>query len=594
MVSELIITILDGYTDEPSCLGVPPFVAPLPRYIYGAIKNVNPAYRINYLTIDEYRSGMARIRSESRSRTGKKSNNEKLVHLFRSKLLIIIAGAIVPGKYLRAMPISLREILTIAEQFNGLLFLGGAAARLGFMSGRSNYNKQLQLKDVFDLICIKDLDAAVFDQLSGNEPADRYRTLTECKTWSKDGSELLTQHPDFPGSLVVEVEGGRGCVRYFTGGCNFCAEPHFGEPVFRPPEDIIAEVEHLSGVGARHFRLGALSCIFSYFAKGIGESETPKPNPDQVSRLLRGIRNAAPNLETLHLDNANPAVMAAHIEETRSILKVILQTCTGGNVLSFGLESADPKVISANNLNTHPQEVEDMVKLVNRYGSGISNTGMPILLPGLNLVYGLQGESKLTYQLNYEFLRSLFDQGLLLRRINMRQVFASVPGPNTAAGGVPLPYTKKHHREFVDHKKQVRDTIDRPMLERILPPGTVLKDVYAEINKGNLTFARQLGTYPILVGIPYKVTLNEFFNVVITEYGFRSVTGFTTPFKINNATECALRALPGIGTKRAVRLLRARPFRTHQEVYRALADDQILPSTLTNTKRMFDKHLSFL
>ena len=29
--------ILDCYVDEPACLGVPPFVSPYPRYIYGAL-----------------------------------------------------------------------------------------------------------------------------------------------------------------------------------------------------------------------------------------------------------------------------------------------------------------------------------------------------------------------------------------------------------------------------------------------------------------------------------------------------------------------------------------------------------------------------
>ena len=48
-------TILDGYTDEPSCLGVPPFIAPLPRYIYGSIKAHDPQAIIDYLTIDKLR-----------------------------------------------------------------------------------------------------------------------------------------------------------------------------------------------------------------------------------------------------------------------------------------------------------------------------------------------------------------------------------------------------------------------------------------------------------------------------------------------------------------------------------------------------------
>jgi len=57
-------TILDGYTDEPSCLGVPPFIAPLPRYIYGSIKTNDKNAQIQYITIDKLRSnknGISRI-----------------------------------------------------------------------------------------------------------------------------------------------------------------------------------------------------------------------------------------------------------------------------------------------------------------------------------------------------------------------------------------------------------------------------------------------------------------------------------------------------------------------------------------------------
>ena len=43
-----MITILDCYTDEPSGLGVPPFLGVYPRYIYGE-------HKANYLTIDDLR-----------------------------------------------------------------------------------------------------------------------------------------------------------------------------------------------------------------------------------------------------------------------------------------------------------------------------------------------------------------------------------------------------------------------------------------------------------------------------------------------------------------------------------------------------------
>ena len=557
-----IISILDGYTDEPSCLGVPPFLAPLPRYIYGAIKNASKDFAVNYMTIDEYRSG--RIRTNIIVR-------DKLKRLANSKLLVIIAGTIVPGKYLRGTPISFRECLEIAQEFVGVRFIGGASVRFGFKTELKKRTWE-KLKNVFDLISTQDLDAAVFDYLSIGklQKQHRLRTASELKTWGNIGAQLVAQHPDTPASLVIELEAGRGCVRYFTGGCSFCSEPQFGKPVFRSPKDIADEVKHLSDFGGVNFRLGALSCIFSYMAKGLGDSETPKPNPKMVKKLLSGIRFAVPSIKVLHLDNANPAVMAAHIKETKQILKTIIENCTGGNILSFGLESADPAVIKANNLNTTPEDVQEMITLINQYGAKPSKTGLPELLPGLNYVYGLKGETKKTFKYNFEFLKSILDQGLLLRRINLRQVL-----PVTSFV-IKEFNTKKRHKEFIKHKRMVREQIDRPMLQRMIPGGTVLKNVFTEKVVGNITFARQLGTYPILIGIPYKTRLNEFYDIVITDYGYRSLTGFTSPFNINSASMNALQALPKIGSKRAARLIKSRPYRTLKDIHKALDDPSIL------------------
>ena len=570
--SNIIITILDGYIDEPACLGVPPFIAPLPRYVFGAIKTVDKNIQVNYLTIDEYRLA---------TKTAKKCEGgiaHKLDLLRRSKILVLIAGAIVPGKYFRATPISLRETLDLAAEFNGIKFLGGACAKYGFgQRGRAHATDKLN--DIFDYICKSDLDATIFEYLSADVCNDRLRTGPEWQLWPRAGTEVVRQHPDFPSTIIIELEAGRGCARYLNGGCAFCSEPHFGEPAFRSPEEVMDEVKHLYRLGIKHFRLGAISCIFSYFAKGIGETETPIPNVVQVEKLLKGIRSAAPDLEVLHLDNANPAVMAAHPEETGRILKIILETCTGGNVLSLGLESADPVVIKRNNLNTNPEEVELVIKLINRLGADRGETGLPMLLPGLNFIYGLTGESKQTYQLNFEFLKTILDQGLLLRRINHRQVLAMTTGTENGFK------SKKDHRTFIRHKRKVREQIDRPMLMRMLPQETILKAVYSEKQVGNITFGRQLGTYPLLVGVQYKIPCNEFYDVVVTDHGFRSITGVTVPFNINRASRGALCALPGIGAKRATRLLKTRPFKTFQEVQHALDDELVLSG--------FEKHLSY-
>ncbi|MCK5301294.1 MAG: hypothetical protein KAJ21_05260, partial [Thermoplasmatales archaeon] len=74
------ITIFDGYIDEPTCLGVPPFISPYPRYIAGAIWSYNKYIDLKYFTIDQIR----------------KDPNINII-LKESDLIFIIAGSSVPG-----------------------------------------------------------------------------------------------------------------------------------------------------------------------------------------------------------------------------------------------------------------------------------------------------------------------------------------------------------------------------------------------------------------------------------------------------------------------------------------------------------------
>ncbi len=49
----MLFTTLDCYTDEPSGLGVPPYIGTYPRYVAGAILAQKQEYE--YLTIDDIR-----------------------------------------------------------------------------------------------------------------------------------------------------------------------------------------------------------------------------------------------------------------------------------------------------------------------------------------------------------------------------------------------------------------------------------------------------------------------------------------------------------------------------------------------------------
>lgn len=95
------------------------------------------------------------------------------------------------------------------------------------------------------------------------------------------------------------------------------------------------------------------------------------------------------------------------------------------------------------------------------------------------------------------------------------------------------------------------------------------------MHEGKLTFARQLGSYPLLVGIPGVLPLHRFFDVKVVDYGYRSITAVPYPLDINTASRETLEAVPGIGKKRAIRILAKRPFHSMQELINSLDDPEV-------------------
>ncbi len=534
MTTAMKALVLDGYTDEPACLGVPPFISPYVRLAYGALADAGA--EVEYKTIDQWRSGQ--------------------VNLNRFNLLGVVRNIAVPGKYLRGMPASDKELERIGREFNGTSALSlGVDPRIAPRS----------LADSYDHICSKDFDASLHDLVLGKEFVDRRRTYDEWNTWLVRGTEACRSHPDHGDTLIAEVQMYRGCVRYVMGGCSFCIEPLFGGVLFRKPADILREAEALASVGVRNLRLGAQSCVYCYMSEELGKTENPRPNPEAISALLRGIREVA-RPEVFHLDNANPAVIAEHPEEAKKVTKAIAEHCTSGNVLAFGLESADPRVREENNLNATPEQTLEAIRIVNQTGSMRGPSGLPLVLPGLNFVCGLRGETRETYRLNMEFLRRVVDEGLLLRRINIRQV---IPSREEFPGVVS-------RAEFSKFKMTVRKEIDRPLLDMLVPDGTVLRNVYTELIEGGTTFGRQVGSYPLLVGIPYRLDLDVKVDVAVVGRGFRSVTGILHPTNANTATLSMLEAVPGIGRRRAMAIVRKRPFKTEDDLWKLFDEPRAL------------------
>src|SRR5437870_5689062 len=512
------VVILDGYVDEPSNFGVPPYVSPYPRYVAGAVRDAGHEW--DYVTIDRVRAG----------------------HRLAGDLLVLISGPIVPGKYLRSLPISEREIIHHASAFEGPRVFGGPLARFRY------YDEALV--EPFDWVALRDIDTAVYDHLMSGEWTNRDRTMEEWDRWAVLGAGVVRSHPDFPEPLTVELDTSKGCVRYVNKGCSFCIEPMYGKPKFRPVAGVLREVRRLADLGAVNFRLGGQADFFSYQAIGLGSSVTPQINVPAIRELLEGIRAAAPNLKVLHTDNGDPAMMVTHPEEAMAAMRDLVAFATPGTSLSFGLESADPRVTEANNLTIDADGCLEAIRMVNEVGRERGASGMPTLLPGLNFVVGLDGETENTVELNLAFLKHLLEEDLWIRRINIRQV---------------RPVRREFeptglYREFRRFKEAVRTAIDHEMLRRVVPEGTVLRDVFLELQDGHVTYGRQIGTYPILVGLPYRTGMDRFVDVRVVSHGQRSLTAVEYPLDVNRAPLAAISALPGIGAKRAARIVRARPF----------------------------------
>jgi radical SAM superfamily enzyme with C-terminal helix-hairpin-helix motif len=480
---------LDCYTDEPAGLGVPPYIGTYPRYIAGWL--LEQGENCYYLTIDDLRLvkvyGGKRKEAKPHEKTNIKIYNttrsaEQIAQILQNAgLLIVIAGVHTPGKYLSAVPGTLKEIVELTEDIRCEKVLTGPAVYgTSLIGGR--FGEKIRAK-VFDKV--KDFDFS-YEEIAG---------------YAVKGARIIKQIPQL---RIVEIETSKGCSR--KRGCSFCTEPIKHRLMFRQQKDILAEIKAFSNLGVNYFRLGKQSCFYSY------------PSADE---LLQKIRKQNKNIKVLHIDNVNPTNVLSKIGQ--ELTKKIVQYCTPGNVAAFGVESFDKEVVEQNNLNTTPEQGYEAIKIINKYGSAKGSNGMPLFLPGINFLFGLMGESKETHNENMRWLKRILNNNLMLRRINIRQVniFEGTPLHETVGNK----FIKKNKKYYWSWRKQIRQEIDHPMLKRIAPAGTVLKDIRTEIYDGKTTFARQIGTYPLVVGIKGRLPLNMFVDVEVTGHMLRSVVG---------------------------------------------------------------------
>ncbi|MBN1539973.1 MAG: radical SAM protein [Candidatus Thermoplasmatota archaeon] len=538
--------ILDGYIDEPAAFGVPPYISPHVRSLAGGLVSGGAAQEeIGYLTVDQWRE-MQRSQKTVES-------------LQRLDGLFIMKGCIVPGKYLRGTPISEREVRELSRGIEGSALVVGPSASA--------------FTDEEGVLAITG-DPGVLGEgfVSEGIIRDRDRTVEEWNEHLILGAFLIWMHPDHPSPLIAEIETSRGCPRYLSGGCSFCSEPGRGAVQFREPEQVIGEVKELSDHGLENLRIGGQSDLLTYMSTDVGRSEVPAPDPDALEEMMSGVlralhegkgvkralgRDRRTGIDTgiVHTDNANPAVASLHPELSRKALEVMVRNTTSGNVLALGIESSDPVVKEINNLNAGPEETLDAVRVMNEVGRHKGPNGLPRLLPGINFLGGLPGQTPSSFEMDLELLERILREGLLVRRINIRG--ALFPGEGGTLSARYL--TGKIKKAFIRFREKVRREYDPVFLRNMIGVGGVLKGVYTEAVSGHVTFGRQIGSYPVLAGIEHRVGLGEFVDAAVSEFSGRSVTGFVTPFRVNSMSFRDLQALPGIGRKKAASIFREIP-----------------------------------
>ncbi|MFJ9795449.1 radical SAM protein [Streptomyces sp. NPDC101145] len=469
------VVILDCFTVEPSGLGVPPYLSTYVRNAWSALRRARPEADVRYVTIDDVRWCLAGGKPSvgpplsDRLTYSVTVNRDDAVRLLRdAEIVVVIAGDAVPSVHLHAVNGSFEEIARALACTRGRRYLLGPLSAYALAS-------PAEYAGLFDAVHTHTVTSG--DLLLGSRrPADYEQMRRERESFVG----LVEQMPWRP---IAELELYRGCTRRMF--CDFCNEPAKSPLVaFREVDDVVDEAAQLYAAGVRNFRLGQQTCFFSYRNR----------DEDAIRALLGGIRERCPELEVLHIDNADPLAVAAPVG--LRIAKLVADFCTEGNCAPMGIESFDPAVIERNTLTCTPEILMRAVEHVNTAGADRGPGGLPRLLPGLNLIYGLPGETHHTHVANLYGLARILDAGLLCHRTNVRLARA-FPGTPLAALRELEPLPSAEH--FASWKADIDFTWDQPMKERVYPTGLRVPGLHSYFVSEEGTYWRRLGSYSIQV-----------------------------------------------------------------------------------------------
>lgn len=151
-----------------------------------------------------------------------------------------------------------------------------------------------------------------------------------------------------------------------------------------------------------------------------------------------------------------------------------------------------------NTLNATANQIIKAIAILNEYGKKKGENGEPRFLPGINLIHGLSGQRPETLKYNLHYL------GEILKKYEIQRFFyRKLCSPFGVSMKEISP--KKEDEKYKEWREQLYKNFAIPMLKKVFPKGTVLKNVRVEVWKKGNSILRRLGTCPPRIVVRNKL-----------------------------------------------------------------------------------------
>ena len=376
------------------------------------------------------------------------------------------------------------------------------------------------------------------------------RTQEDASAFALPGAGLLVQNPGYPDFLSCTVELYRGCPSSSAGGCSFCHQRFYTTVQYRPVEDILAEISKMSELGCQNIVLES-PCFFSYFSTP-QEDGRLKLDPDAVEKLLEGIRRVAPDIGSVHISSINPRVVSENPEDSRRILRSVLQYTSAGNFPTVQVITFDDEVHLQNNTPASSQQSREAIELMAEIAASSSPRGLPAFLPTVEVVYGLAAETEETTSKNLEQLVDMAERGLI-RGVVARRL-------------VPIPGTPLYKREDIGklqnldaHMDALRKRVNAVCERRLAEPGELITNVFTYGSLDGSALGQTVGVNPVHLVVHGPTDGRAGRDVRVTGFSDSRLQTVIQPLEPRIVSRGLLRLLPGMTEDRIDAFMKLRP-----------------------------------